>query len=211
MSQRMRTPPTRRRWRGLLWCGAAVILPLLVACSSGKAAPPRWSGVAYPQSVDEPSLRLAATTKSRFELPEDADGRAVVLLFGTLRSPQAATFLHALGAAANELSSSQRERLMLVFATTDAAHDRMTDLVRALKPIGDTGIDAVGVRGTFALTEVAARSVQVDVEPPDAAGRYQIFGPQAVGFGSSGQSKVAWNLTASQDDLEHDLAQLAHR
>ncbi len=184
---------------------ASVFALVVAGCGGGGTPTPAWSGIAYPETAGEPSLRFAATTGSTFTLPQDAGGRAVVLLFGALRNAAVRRFLAALKSAATALPSAQREEVVLVLATTDPGHDSLTDLRAALASLA---FRAVAVRGTYPLTEVAARAVDIDVEPVTPAGTYQVFGPQAVGFTRAGAAAVAWNLDTGASALEHDLRQL---
>ncbi len=138
------------RWLWRPVAAAAVALALTAGCA-GSTPAPRWFGIAYPQSVEEPAPRFPATTGAQITLPRDAGGRAVVVLFGALRNGDAQAFMSRVESAARELSRGDRQRLMLVLATTDPDHDSLAALRAALRPLQ---IAAVGVRGTFDVVSV---------------------------------------------------------
>lgn len=176
---------------------AAVLAGSLAACSGHADAP--LHGVAFSQRVGEPTLNFPSTTGRPIELGSACAHRECVLVFLALTDTRAVVFVHRLAQA----SGMTDPRTVIVAATTDPAHDTLARLRQAF-----AGLQVVGVRGAYAMTEFAARSTLIDVEPP-AAGPPPAGQPQAVLFRKDGTAAVGWSLSTSDKALADDLSQVA--
>jgi protein SCO1/2 len=152
---------------------AAGALLLLTGCSAGKAAPEPsalTSGATYhgvePEPVPaRPSFALTDTSGERYDFGAETRGRPTFVYFGYTNCPdECPTAMADIAAALRRTTPELREKVRVVFVTTDAKRDTGPVLRRWLDQFSTT---FVGLTGTQAELDTAARSAGV---PPGEVG-----------------------------------------
>ncbi|MGC9538592.1 SCO family protein [Streptomyces sp. UG1] len=152
----------------------------LTACGSGDAsratagdepvvitdatARNRAAAVVLDTPFAKPDLVLTDTRGRRFDLRENTKDKLTLVYFGYTHCPDACPLtMSNLALAYKDLSQSDRDRLRVVFVTTDPERDTPAELGKWLPSAGHA--DFVGLSGDYQAVEDAARTVGVGMEP----------------------------------------------
>src|SRR5689334_25058649 len=152
---------------------AAATLPLSACGSGGDGKSPvavvseeSGSGKAatvLDQPFTKPDLVLTDTHGKKFDLRAETKGHPTLLYFGYTHCPDICpTTMSNIAVAEKALPKAQRDKLRVVFVTTDPGRDTPAELGRWLKGI-DPGF--IGLTGDFSTIQAGARSVGISVEP----------------------------------------------
>lgn len=164
-----------RRRRVLAAALSAVAALPLSACGGGSGANDaeplvRTDATAIPprrvldQPFDKPELVLTDTRGERFDLREDTDGYLTVLYFGYTHCPDVCPLtVSNLAIAYQGLPEADREKMRVVFVTTDPERDTPDELGAWLRGAGHP--DFIGLSGDYDAVEAAARTVGVGMAP----------------------------------------------
>jgi protein SCO1/2 len=154
------TGPVRRSLTAL------ALLLSLVACSSGSTPGAAPSPVGYhgvePQPVPKrPSFVLTTTTGARYDFAQETDGRPTFVYFGYTHCPdECPTAMADIAAALRKVDPGLREKVRVVFVTTDPKRDSAGVLRRWLDQFSP---DFIGLLGTDA--EVAHAQEVTGIQP----------------------------------------------
>ena len=152
-------------------CAAAL---LLAGCGSGSAsvatsspsAAPAWHGVEPDPVPSRPSFVLTTTEGERYDFAERTGGKPTLLYFGYTDCPdECPTALADISAALRATPADLRERVQVVFVTTDPERD---DPARLRSWLDQFSRDYVGLVGTQA--EVDAAQTATGVRPAKKGG-----------------------------------------
>ncbi|MEU5267850.1 SCO family protein [Streptomyces hygroscopicus] len=159
----------------------------------------------------KPDLVLTDTDGKKYDLLKETKGRPTLLFFGYTHCPDVCPLtMSNLGIAEKKLSKAEREKLRVVFVTTDPARDTPKRIRSWLDAQG--GTDFVGLTGGFDTIEAAARSLGIYVEKPkkEKDGSVTVsHGAEVIGF-SPKDDKGHWLYTtdASADRYAKDLPKI---
>ncbi|HVB27268.1 MAG TPA: SCO family protein [Mycobacteriales bacterium] len=150
----------------------AAALTGLVGCATGGPATPAAAvrpaalhGAIPTTSSPEPSFTLTDTSGRSYSLPSAARGRVLFLYFGYTHCPdQCPTTMADVATALRAVPSWVRERVSVVFVTTDPRRDSAPVLRRWLDRFNTT---FVGLLGTAA--QIAAAEATTGIPPAEAA------------------------------------------
>lgn len=157
-------------------------------------------------------MTLSDTNGKPFDLAADTTAPLTLIFFGYTNCPDVCSImLHAIAAALNKLDEATRERIQVVFITTDPERDTPEAITAYLDPFNFASY--VGLTGPIATIEKAAEPLQVefykDDEDGQPGGPYEVaHGAHVIGFGPGGTS-VLWTQGTAVADLAHDFALLA--
>lgn len=154
-----RRAPGRRALRAAAGAAAALLLGAAgVACGedgAGGGAPgdgagpgpqSELHGAVLPEPRPKGDFTLTATDGEAFDFREETDGDVTLLFFGYTHCPNACPVQMAtLGAAYEKLSWELKDRIQVVFVTTDPARDT---LPRLRSWLDDFSESFVGLRGS---------------------------------------------------------------
>lgn len=145
----------------------------LTACGSGgeEAATgkpatvekQKKGGAVLDAPFEKPDLKLTDTKGEEYDLAEKTKGQPTLLYFGYTNCPDICPLtMSNIAVAKSKLPKEQREKLRVVFVTSDPKRDTPKELGTWLR-----GQDPsfVGLTGDFETIQAGARSVGVSIEP----------------------------------------------
>lgn len=149
----------------------------LTACGAGASsdssddspvarvsASPTTAAIVLDRPFAKPHLVLTDTLGRRYDLVKETAGRPTLLYFGYTHCPDVCpTTMADIADAKRKLPAAERERLRVVFVTTDPARDTPARLAAWL---GAQDPDFVGLTGDFGAIQTAARSLGVMIAKP---------------------------------------------
>ncbi|MBZ4323103.1 SCO family protein [Streptomyces huiliensis] len=158
---------------------------------------PKKSPITLDIAKAKPDLVLKDTSEKKYELVKETAGRPVLLYFGYTYCPDVcSTVVSDMATAAKKLPQAEREKLRIVFVTTDPERDTPARMRKWLDAQG--GQDIIGLTGSFDTVQAAAKPLGILVDPPkkEKDGSVTVsHGAQVVGF-SPKDDKGHWLYTA---------------
>ncbi|WP_069813702.1 SCO family protein [Streptomyces sp. TP-A0874] len=214
-------PPARRA--RLVRLAAALVAAAgltLTACGSGgtddaggTAADPAaqdGSSTVLDQPFEKPDLVLKDTSGKEYDLIERTKGRTVLLYFGYTHCPDVCPLtMSNIAIARKQLSPAEREKLDVVFVTSDPARDTPEQLGEWLR-----GQDPsfTGLTGDFEAIEEGARSVGIYLDKPkkEKDGTWvSSHGTQVLAFSAEDdKAHVLYNKDATAEEYAEDLPEI---
>ena len=142
-------------------CASAALV--LTGCGSGSssvtapsASPAAWHGVEPDPVPERPSFVLTTTEGERYDFATETGGTPTLLYFGYTDCPdECPTAMADIAAALRSTPADLRERVQVVFVTTDPARD---DAARLRSWLDQFSRDYVGLLGTQAEVDAAQRA-----------------------------------------------------
>lgn len=174
-----------------------------------------YRGVVLPEPLPKPAFTLTDTQGEPFAFREATDGYVTLLFFGYTHCPDICPVQMAnLAAVLKDLPYRIRERIRVVFVTTDPERDTPERLRTWLDRFDR---DFVGLRGE--LAEVNRIQERLGLPPAVREGRVRegrdggeyLVGhaSQIIAFTPDGKAGVAYPSGTRQIDWAHDLPRLA--
>jgi protein SCO1/2 len=158
--------------------------------------------------IPKPAFTLVTTDGRPFSFRDETAGRVALLYVGYTNCPDVCpAHMKNIAAALRTLSPADRDRVRVVFVTTDPARDTPTALRSWLDHFDSS---FVGLRGS--LEEVNAIAAVVGLSPasrepgPTGAAAYGVAHAAAVvAFTPDDSAHIVYPFGMSQIDWEHDL------
>ena len=196
-----------RRGRALV---LGALLPLLVACGGDSSATDEFYGTRLaPEPFEVSSTPLVDTDGSAYSLTEDTDKDLTLVFFGYTNCPDiCGPVMATLAGTLTRLDDEQKERLDVVFVTTDPARDTeqvVADYVDAFDP------SIIGLTGDLDDIVEVGRSMAIGVDQGEKlpSGGYEVtHGTQVLAIDSSDTTPAYWKADVSQAQLAHDVTLL---
>ncbi|MDT0186679.1 SCO family protein [Microbacterium sp. ARD31] len=194
-----------RRARTLL---AVSLLALVAACGgSGEAA--ELSGTELDPPFEVSSTPLVDTEGAAYSLSEDTDKDLTLVFFGYTNCPDiCGQVMATLAGTLTRLDDEQKERLDVVFVTTDPARDTgqvVQEYVDAFDP------SIIGLTGDLDDIVEVGRSLAIGVDKGKKlpSGGYDVtHGTQVMAIDAADETPVFWDYDVSQAQLAHDVTML---
>jgi protein SCO1/2 len=200
----------------------AVTAALLVAAVAGCARPDERAqaedagnpyglrGRVLPGPIPKPDLVLTDGHGRSFDLRRETDGYLTLLFFGYTWCPDICPVHMAnLAAVLKTLRPTVRERIRVVFVTTDSDRDTPERLATWLANFDPTFI---GLTGDTALINGAQRALYLplpQVGEPDSTGAYLVGHAAAImAFTPDNLARAMYPFGIRQGDWAHDLPKL---
>lgn len=208
---------TVRRPRGpraLLLVLVVVLSTVLAACSSSSSEPAADGGL-HGAELDVPyeasDLPLRTTSGEERSLA-DVENDLTLVFFGYTRCPDiCGIVMSTIASAVNQLDDDLRDRVDMVFVTTDPARDDEKEL-RAYLDRYDPEFE--GLTGDLGRIVEAGLSVKVAVEEGEKlpSGGYEVVhSDHVVGLDAEGLGQVVWTKDVSATQMAADIETLLNR
>ncbi|CUR58853.1 Electron transport protein SCO1/SenC [metagenome] len=197
-----------RRARTLL----AVSLLGLVAACGGTQEPAELTGTELDPPFEVSSTPLVDTEGAAYSLTKDTDKDLTLVFFGYTNCPDiCGQVMATLAGTLTRLDEAQKDRLDVVFVTTDPARDTeqvVEDYVDAFDP------SIIGLTGDLDDIVEIGLSLKIGIEKGDKlpSGGYDVtHGTQVMAIDAQDDTPVFWDYDVSQAQLAHDVTLLLDR
>ncbi|MGY0060103.1 SCO family protein [Streptomyces sp. LZ34] len=163
------------------------------------------------QPKAKPDLVLTDTDGKKYDLLKETKGKPTLIYFGYTYCPDVCpVVLSNIGIAEKKLPKAERDKLQVVFVTTDPGRDTPKRMRSWLD--GQGGQDFVGLTGDFDTIQAAARPLGILVDKPkkEKDGSITVnHGAQVIGF-SPKDDKNHWLYTTdtTADQYVKDLPKI---
>ncbi|WP_236241990.1 SCO family protein [Streptomyces sp. CC228A] len=159
----------------------------------------------------KPDLVLTDTTGKQFDLRERTKGKPTLVYFGYTHCPDVCPLtMSNIATAMKELPQVDRDKLQVVFVTTDPERDTPAELAKWLPAAGDPSF--IGLSGDFATIQAGARKMGIGIDPPtkDKEGKVvSMHGAQVIAFSpKTDQGYVLYGEDTSVQEYAADLPKL---
>ena len=185
----------------------ALVALLLTACSKSSAS--SFSGAVLPKPYQVPTAALTDTEGKPFSLADSTDHPMTLVFFGYTHCPdECPTTMATLASAMLQLDAADRDRVQVVFVTTDPARDT-GPVIRHWLDRFDPSF--VGLTGPLARISQVATAVGVPVLKGKrlASGGYDVtHGTQVLAVDGTNTVPVVWTIGTTAPEFAHDIHQL---
>jgi protein SCO1/2 len=178
----------------------------LTVLGDGSGNPGGLRGVVPSEHTVKPALNLTDADGRPFDLRARTQGKVTLLFFGYTYCPDVCpTTMADIAAALDEVDPTVRDRVAVVFVSTDPDRDTGPVLARWLRQF-----DArfIGVRGPLARVKTQAEALGIPLMDPQrqADGSYTItHGTQVIAFTRDNRARVVYLAGTQVKDYLHDL------
>ena len=196
--------------RGGRALGAVALLGLLTACGGGGGeASTELNGTPLDPPAEVAATPLVDTDGSAYSLVDDTDKDLTLVFFGYTNCPDiCGQVMATLAGTLARLDDGAKERLDVVFVTTDPARDT--------EPVVEEYVDAfdpsiIGLTGGLDDIVAVGESLYVGVDQGEKlpSGGYDVtHGTRVMAIDSDDQTHVMWDHDVSQAQLAHDVLML---
>lgn len=194
------------RWVAVALGGA------LLGCTPSPAAK-AFRGVVLPAAFPRPNVTLTATDGRPFSFADATKGKLTLLYFGYTHCPDVCpVHLANIAAVLPGMTHEDRDRIQVVFVTTDPARDSAAVIRRWLDGFDRTFIGLSGDSATIARFEDAAHVARaVKESSTDTTAGYAVgHAAQVIAFTPDDSAHVVYPFGTRQEDWAHDLPRLLH-
>ncbi len=195
--------------RGRSTLASVALMGLLTGCGGGGAASTELTGTVLDPPFEVSPTPLVDTEGSAYSLATDTDKDLTLVFFGYTHCPDiCGQVMATLAGTLSRLDEEQKDRLDVVFVTTDPARDTeavVADYVRAFDP------SIIGLTGDLADIVTVGRSLAVAVDQGDKlpSGGYDVtHGTRVLAIDADDETPMMWDHDVSQAQLAHDVTML---
>jgi protein SCO1/2 len=189
---------------------AAALVGLLSACGGQTAAGSmELTGTRLDPPFGVAPTPLVDTEGEAYSLTEDTDEDLTLVFFGYTHCPDiCGQVMATLAGTLTRFDEEQKERLDVVFVTTDPARDdeaATQDYVDAFDP------SIIGVTGDLDDIVEVGESLAVGIDKGDKlpSGGYDVtHGTRVMAIDADDQTPIMWDHDVSQAQLAHDVLML---
>lgn len=213
-------PHRRRRGRALLLGLLALVVGFSAAACGGSTEkvstlsapdPSGLRGVRPDAPYPRPSFTLTDTDGQSYDFAGRTAGRPTILFFGYTMCPDECPTAMADVASALRKSPDLRNKVSVVFVTTDPKRDTRSVLRRWLDRFDDSFVGLTGTPEQLRAAQVAAH-VPPATETPGAAGGYDVaHSSLLLGYGANDRARVVYPPGSKVSDIASDLHLLAEK
>lgn len=191
----------------------AALLVAALACAPGDRAG-AYRGVVLPAALPRPDFTLTATDGHPFAFRDRTRGEVTFLFFGYTNCPDVCPVHMAnLAATLQRLTHEDRDRVSVVFVTTDPARDSLPRLRQWLDSFDPAFVGLRGSDSAVARIEAALRlpAAVKERDSTAAPGTYSVgHAAQVLAFTPDDSLHLAYPFGTRQEDWAHDLPLLLH-
>ena len=190
---------------------AVPLLALLGACGGG-AESTELTGTVLDPPFEVSSTPLVDTDGAAFSLADDTDKDLTLVFFGYTNCPDiCGQVMATLAGTLTRLDDEQKDRLDVVFVTTDPKRDTeqvVHDYVDGFDP------SIIGLTGDLDDIIEVGLSLKIGIEQGDKlrSGGYDVtHGTQVMAIDAEDETPVFWDYDVSQAQLAGDVTMLLDR
>lgn len=187
----------------------AATTALLLAGCGGATASAEFGGTVLDPPFEVDGTALKGTDGTPYSLAEDTDEPLTLVFFGYTHCPDiCGIVMSTLASAMTRLDEADRERVDVVFVTTDPARDTASVVEGYVEHFDESFIGLTGDLDT--IIEVA-RPLGIGVEQGRKlpSGGYDVtHGTQVIGIDGNDRAPVYWSQEISATQLAEDVHQL---
>jgi protein SCO1/2 len=185
---------------------AVALLLTLTACGGSDASEAEFHGTRLDPPFEVSSTPLTDTEGQPFSLTEDTDKDLTLVFFGYINCPDICQVVMSnLSSAMTRLDEADRERVDVVYVTTDPNRDTEEAIADYL-PHFDP--DFIGLTGDIDTIIEVAKPLGVGITHGDKlpSGGYDVtHGTTITGIDAADEGTVYWDGNASSADLAADI------
>ncbi len=184
----------------------ALLLALSACASLGLRASAEFRGATYGSPAPPPDFELASTAGDSFSLHRDGRGEVVLIFFGYTFCPDICpATLGSIKTALNQLTSQQREQVLVLFVTTDPGRDSLERTAGYLERYQAGFIGLVPDESQLAALK-ADFGVYAEIEGSVEDGKYLIAHTGLVYvLDKAGNLRAGFLSDMAPEDMLHDL------
>lgn len=159
----------------------------------------------------KPDLVLTDTHGKKYDLREQTKGKPTLIYYGYTNCPDVCPLtMSNIAIAYKKLPQADRDKLQVVFVTTDPERDTPEALGKWLRGAGDPAF--TGLTGDFPTIQAGARQMGIGIDPPkkEKDGTVvSMHGAQVIAFSpKTDAGYVLYGEDTSADDYIKDLPKL---
>lgn len=185
------------------------LLGVLTGCGGAAADPAELTGTVLDPPAQVVRTPLVDTEGRSFSLVDDTDKDLTLVFFGYTHCPDiCGQVMATLAGTLARLDETEKERLDVVFVTTDPARDdeaTVEDYVSAFDP------SIIGLTGDLDDIIDVGTSLYVGIENGEKlpSGGYDVtHGTRVMAIDADDQTPIMWDHDVSQAQLAHDVLAL---
>ena len=193
----------------------ALALPIalalaLGACRSEPPPPAAYSGMTLTPARGKPDFTFTSTTGAPYEFRRETDGRVTLLFFGYTYCPDVCPMHMAnIAAVLKKMDYTDRQRVKVVFVTTDPERDTPERLRSWLAQIDSTFVGVAGPPQQIAALQQSLGLAPAKVEPPAAGAPASNYGVShaavVLAFTPDDSLRVLYPFGVRQQDWARDI------
>ncbi|MGW0546932.1 SCO family protein [Streptomyces altiplanensis] len=159
----------------------------------------------------KPDLVLTDTHGKKYDLRERTKGKPTLIYFGYTNCPDVCPLtMSNIAIAYKKLPPADRDKLQVVFVTTDPERDTPEALGKWLKGAGDPAF--TGLTGDFPAIQAGARQMGIGIDPPKKekdGSVVSMHGAQVIAFSpKTDAGYVLYGDDTTADEYTEDLPEL---
>lgn len=189
--------------------GALLPLVLLAGCGGSSGGDAEFSGTVLDPPFEVDAQPLTDTDGASYSLADDTDKPLTLVFFGYTHCPDICGLVMSnLTTGLTQLDAEDRDKVDVVFVTTDPARDDGAVLSDYLAQYAD---GYVGLTGPLDTISAVARPLGIAVEKGDKlpSGGYDVtHGTQVIGIDGDDEAPVFWGHETSAAQFRSDIETL---
>lgn len=198
----------RRRTPGAL-VTAVLAAVLLAGCGGSSGGDAEFAGTVLDPPFEVDGQPLTDTAGAAYSLADDTDKPLTLVFFGYTHCPDICGLVMSnLTTGLNQLDDAERDKVDVVFVTTDPTRDRPDVLSDYLAQYAD---GYVGLTGPLDTITAVAKPLGIAVERGDKlpSGGYDVtHGTQVIGIDGDDRAPVFWGHETSAAQFRSDIETL---
>jgi protein SCO1/2 len=165
-----------------------------------------FDGAQMSTPFTKPDVTLTDADGKAFDLVSGTAGKLTLLYFGYTHCPDVCpTTMATLASAVRALPAAEAAKIDVVFVSTDPARDTPAVLHAWL---GQFDPAFIGLTGSFATIQQAARTLGIAIEPPvkQPGGGYTVtHGAEVIAFDADAKAYLVYSAGTTVGQFTHDI------
>ncbi|MGH7685213.1 MAG: SCO family protein [Candidatus Dormibacteria bacterium] len=200
-----------RRLLALLTLATALLAACGGATSSSSPAGYYWTGGVLQHALAKPEFTLTDQQGQPYDLQQKTAGKVALVYFGYTHCPDVCPEdMTMLAIALKQMPDSARNKVVVLFITTDPARDTSAVLGPYLSQFNPTFVGLTGTKAQVDLAQAAAQVTIASPEPATPGSTYYVdHSAQIIAYTPDNLAHVAFFQGMPTANIAHDLTRLA--